>query len=105
MKIASRPEDDASTTTIGGGKNRLMLTDDQLDLFAALVAHCRLGQGGFSNVAYELLVLFENQFGHDFINEACENVLVHATIEDDATGMIVCSTKNNPNCSVTLELQ
>jgi hypothetical protein len=103
MKISSRPIENDDVVTVGSGTNRLMLTDEQLELVAALVAHCRLGQGGYSQQAFELLELIEEEFGSDFIRDACDLVNVHATIEDDATGMLVCSTKNG-GISFSLEV-
>lgn len=103
MKIVSRPDEDDDVTTLGTGNNRLLLTFEQLELVAALVANCRLGQKGYSQQALELLNIIEEEFGTDFIGDACDAVNLHATIEDDATGMIVCSTKNG-GISVTLEV-
>lgn len=103
MKIVSRPNEDDEAVTIGKGTNKLLLTDEQLELVTALVAHCRLGQKSYSKQAYELLELVEEEFGTDFVRDACDLVNVHATIEDDATGMIVCSTRNG-GISFTLEV-
>ena len=104
MKIVSRPDPLEETTQVGSGSICLMIDDDELELIAALVAHCRLGKSGFSLTAYNLLTLFENEFGSDFVNDVCDNVTIHATIEDDATGIVLCSTKTG-NSSVTLEPQ
>ena len=103
MKIVSRPDEDDDVVVLGSGTNKLLLTDEQLELVAALVANCRLGQKGYSQQAFELLELIEEEFGTDFVRDACDLVDVHVTIEDDATGMLVCSTKNG-GISFTLEV-
>ncbi len=103
MKIISRPKEEDDVATLGTGDNCLMLTDEQLELVTALVAQCRLGQKGYSHAAHEILEIIEEEFGSDFVNDSCDSVNVQATIEDDSTGGIVCSTKSG-NYSVTLEV-
>lgn len=106
MKIKSRPDaaDDSAEIVIGNGTNVLKLSDEQLELIAALVANCRLGQSGYSAAAYEILKLLEEEFGDDFATDAADNVDLQATIED-FHGNVIVSTVNNANqYFVTLEV-
>jgi len=102
MKIKSRPDadDDAG---IGTGFHRLQLDDAQLELVAALVYQCRLGQRTpYSVAAMELGDLIESYMGSDFSDNASNNVDLHVTIEDDFGG-VVLSTKSG-NYYPTLEV-
>ena len=88
MKIVSRnDEDNTSTVTIGSGNVMLLLTDRQLELIMGLLASCRLGKSSgndYKDEAFELLTMFENDFSQDVIDAAVSNVIIGATIEDNA---------------------
>lgn len=101
MKITTRAKDD--TVTVGSGGNRLLLSDDELRLVAAMVSTCRLGRTGYSQDAFNILSMLEDEFGVGFINDAIDAVPIHATIEDDTDGSVVLTTVGNPY-SVTIEL-
>jgi hypothetical protein len=104
MKIKSRPGVDADDDlVIGNGLHRLQLDDYQLELVAALVYQCRLGQRTpYSVAAAELGDLIESRMGSDFADNASNNVDLHVTIEDDLGG-VVLSTKSG-NYYPTLEV-
>jgi len=85
MTIVSRPQPSApSTNGLGTGSNTLNLTDEQLELVMALVYNCRLGTGTpYSQAAFELIGLIEDEFGDDFMQDASDNVNLQVTIEDE----------------------
>lgn len=101
LKIVTRPREDLDII-IGSGTNVLRLTDQQLELVAALISSCRLGQQGYSSAAYEILDLLEEEFGSDFVNDASDRVDLQVTIED-SMGVVVFSTKSG-NFYPTLEI-
>jgi len=88
MKIQSRPDEDSDTVIIGTGGSQLNLTDEQLELIAALVSSCRLGKGTYANAAFEIITQIEDVYGSDFLGDAYDTVDPHVTVEDDR-GMIV----------------
>ena len=100
LTIRSRPL--PADDTIGSGGINLSVTTEQLFLIAALVSHCRLGQGSpYSKAAYELISLLENEFGSDFTSDACDDVNLEATIEDSSGTLVV---KADSSYYITLEV-
>ncbi len=92
LTIRSRPEE---IKTIGEAGYRLHLTDPELELVAALVCQCRLGQKtSYSMAAYTLITKIEEAMGSDEMHDACEMVDVQVTIED-AAGNIVMTTDDD----------
>jgi hypothetical protein len=82
MKITSRPSASA-TDHIGTGDNLLALTDEQLDLFIALIGHCRLGGGSSAaQAAYELIELFDEEYGDEVMEDASMKLGLTVTVED-----------------------
>lgn len=93
MKISSRPPEDGDSIAIGSGSITLHLTDHQMELIAALMGNCRLGQGTYSQAAFEILEMIEDEFGSDYVADASDLVNLEVTIEDH-TGSVVFSTKS-----------
>lgn len=106
MKISSRPQQDDDAVSIGSGSVTLHLSDLEFELVTALVAHCRLGRPGggaspYTMAAGSLFSMIENSHGDDFIDEACNDVDLQATIED-GYGNVIAVT--NSQHTVTLEV-
>lgn len=91
MKIYSRPPQEDDGVLMGSGQNVLMLNDEQLELIAALVCTCRLGQQTYSNAAYEIIDMIETQYGTDWMHNATDKVDPHVTVEDDRGGVVFSS--------------
>jgi hypothetical protein len=96
IKTRPDPIDEQLDDMIGTGDNYLALTDDQLEYIMAIVGHTRLGHGSvYKQAAYELLGLFEEEFGSDATSEACENVGMQITIEDAHGGIVFRSDSSH----------
>lgn len=102
MKIYSRPSLEDGDMVIGGGSNLLKLTDEQLELIAALVCSCRLGQHTYANAAYEIVDMIETVYGSDWMHDASDNVDLQVTIEDN-NGDVVFATAPGQHL-ITLEV-
>jgi hypothetical protein len=62
----------------------------------ALVSQTRLGHGSvYKQAAYELLSIFEDEFGPDATQEACDNVGMQITIEDSHGSLVFRSDKSH----------
>ena len=79
---------------IGTGPLAVMMTQEQVELIAALVYQCRLGMGTiYSTAAFQLSETIENAFGSDFMEDASNAVNLQVIMED-GTGSIVFSSKS-----------
>ncbi len=87
---------------MGAGSNMLQLTDEQLELIAALVCTCRLGQQTYSNAAYEIIDMIETQYGTDWMHDATDRVDPHVTVEDANSNVLFTSVPGQHY--VTLEV-
>lgn len=102
IKTRPDPIDEQLELMLGMGDNFLALTDDQLEYVMALVSHTRLGHGSvYKQAAYELLTIFDDEFGSDVVQEACDNVGLQVTIEDRNGNIEFRSDKSH---DITLEV-
>ena len=102
MKIYSRPPLHDDDVMMGAGQTLLPLTDEQLELIAALVCSCRLGQHTYSNAAYEIIDMIETVYGTDWMHDATDRVDPHVTIEDSMGNVVFNSVPGLHH--VTLEV-
>lgn len=91
MKICSRPPEDEDDIVIGTGAHQLRIDDEQLELLAALLCTCRLGQQKYSNAAYEMINMIENVYGADWMHNATDKVDPHVSVEDAQGGVVFSS--------------
>lgn len=80
LTIRSRPVEEIK---VGSGAISLNISIEQLYLITALACNCRLGQSSvYSQAAYDLITIIEDEYGDDFTSDACDDVGLQVTIED-----------------------
>lgn len=76
--ISSRPDEEEGTLSLHA------LSDDELELIAALICTVRLGRGNkYREAAFDLITKIENIRDNRFLNQACDLVDYHVEIKDN----------------------